>query len=774
MPPVNDLLEAFLRDVGEIHRTGQGVEETSYYPALAALLSGVGHQLKPRVRFVMNLRNLGAGMPDGGLFTAEQFRTRRGATPELTENTIPTRGAIEAKGPRVSVRQIAASEQVTRYLARYGQVLVTNLREFVLVGVDAGGQRREMESFTLAPDERAWWRLTTNPGAVAEAQGERFVDYLRRVLLQAAPLASPEDLAWFLASYARDAKARIEGEHDVDALAAVRTSLENALGLHFEGERGDHFFRSTLIQTLFYGVFSAWVLWSRRHPPADRTVRFNWHEAAWTLRVPMIRVLYDQIARPAQLGPLGLVEVLDWAAAALNRVDRAQFFARFEAEDAVQYFYEPFLEAFDPELRKELGVWYTPREVVQYMVARVDAVLREELGLADGLADENVYVLDPCCGTGAYLVEVIKRIDETLRAGGTDALHAADLKAAALKRVFGFEIMPAPFVVAHLQLGLLLQRLGAPLAGTVPDEQVREGIEERVGVYLTNALTGWEGRDDEHQRPIFPEMDAERTLADRVKREAPILVVIGNPPYNGFAGVAVDEERDLVDAYRTTREAPAPQGQGLNDLYVRFFRMAERRIVETSGKGIVCFISNYSWLDGLSFTGMRERYLEVFDRIWIDNLNGDRYRTGKLTPEGRPDPSIFSTERNREGIQVGTAISLLLRGEPHHSTQEIVYRDFGVKRNDLSSPARQITSRKRSPSRPSWLSACHSRRCVSRQSIRVGLRFPTYSQRSSRESRRAGTISSLISIATCLPRECAITLTHPSRMTSSSRQFQEF
>ena len=88
-----------------------------------------------------------------------------------------------------------------------------------------------------------------------------------------------------------------------------------------------------------------------------------------------------------------------------------------------------------------------------------------------------------------------------------------------------------------------------------------------------------------------------------------------------------------IDAYRTTRRAPAPQGQGLNDLYVRFFRMAERRIVEKTGKGIVCFISNYSWLDGLSFTGMRERYLEVFDRIWIDCLNGDKYKTGKLTPE---------------------------------------------------------------------------------------------------------------------------------------------
>ena len=100
-----------------------------------------------------------------------------------------------------------------------------------------------------------------------------------------------------------------------------------------------------------------------------------------------------------------------------------------------------------------------------------------------------------------------------------------------------------------------------------------------------------------------------------------------------------------------------PEGQGLNDLYVRFFRMAERRIVDKTGRGIVCFISNYSWLDGWSFTGMRERYLDAFDAIRIDCLNGDKYKTGKTTPDGKPDPSIFSTEHNREGIQVGTAIA---------------------------------------------------------------------------------------------------------------------
>jgi predicted helicase len=290
--------------------------------------------------------------------------------------------------------------------------------------------------------------------------------------------------------------------------------------------------------------------------------------------------VFAQLAQPSGAGRLGLSDQLDWATHLLNRVNRDRFFARFEEEHAVQYFYEPFLKEFDPELRKQLGVWYTPPEVVKYMVARVDQTLRDELSIPDGLADPSVYVLDPCCGTGAYLVEVLRRIETTLKENrGADALIGAD---AATGRIFGFEIMPAPFVVAHLQLGLHLQHIKAPLE---PDE--------RPAIYLTNALTGWEPSTSHPKSLLYPELDEERDAAEHVKRDRPILVVIGNPPYNGYAGVAVEEERDLTDAYRSTKRAPKPQGQGLNDLYVRFFRMAERRIAEQTGKGIVCFISNY-------------------------------------------------------------------------------------------------------------------------------------------------------------------------------------
>ena len=151
----------------------------------------------------------------------------------------------------------------------------------------------------------------------------------------------------------------------------------------------------------------------------------------------------------------------------------------------------------------------------------------------------------------------------------------------------------------------------------------------------------------------------------------------------------MEEERELSTAYRTTKQVRPPEGQGLNDLYVRFFRMAERRIAEKTGQGVVCFISNYSWLDGLSFTGMRERYLDAFDVIRIDCLNGDKYKTGKTTPDGATDPSIFSMPEDPVGIQVGTAIATLVRKADHAPTKAVGFRHLWgqAKREELTATA---------------------------------------------------------------------------------------
>ena len=696
-PKLTAAVESYFTALQRIRDSGGATDERSLYPPLSTLLNAVGDTLKPKVHCVSDIADQGAGHPDFGLYTAKQAQRGRRSGRQNHEDTerpvrhsrengnpsaphptpgshpshapLPERGVVEVKPPGDDAWLTAESVQVSRYWERYRLVLVTNYRDFVLLGEDAQGHPTPLETFRLADSADDFEQRLQKPRAFARAVGPGLGEYLCRALSHRAALAEPRDLAWLLASYARDGLARVEAAGDSPSLNALRTALEESLGVRFEGERGAAFFRSTLVQTLFYGVFSAWVLWSRQLPPP--VGGFNWHEAVWHLRAPVLRALFQQLSDPGRLQPLGLVEVLDWTAAALDRVDREAFFARFSEGEAVPYFYEPFLEAFDPALRKQLGVWYTPTEVVRYMVARVDKALKDDLGIEDGLAAENVYVLDPCCGTGAYLAETLRRIAENLQSRGLGALTGARVKQAATSRVFGFEIMPAPFVVAHLQVGLTMQALDAPLA---------DSGDERAGIFLTNALTGWEPKV---QKPLpFPELEQERERADRVKQDAPILVVLGNPPYNGYAGMAVDEERELSQAYRTTKRVRRPEGQGLNDLYVRFFRMAERRIAEKTGQGIVCFISNYSWLDGLSFTGMRERYLEAFDTIRIDNLHGDRI-ISEYAPDGRTSETVFSIRGKSPGIRIGTSITLLSKTSAGLTEgKHVLYQDFHQARAD--------------------------------------------------------------------------------------------
>lgn len=687
---VRDSVEVFFTEVHDIHSSGVGLPELSYYPALKTLLDEVGKGMRPKVRAVMHLSNRGAGLPDGGLFTTNHLKS--GIDQLTLDGSVPWRCALEVKRPSVDIRNWQSwpdADQLRRYVAAYGLVLATNLWDWVLYEVGPDGQPRQLEDCPLASSEAWFWKHLEQPRTYGQKVSEGLREFLWRVMLHQAPLIDPKDVAKFLASYARTARLRLESRRKLPALSQVRSQLEEALGLEFEGDKGEHFFRSTLVQTLFYGMFASWVLWTKEQSTtrAGLDGRFEWETASITLHVPMVAELFYQFSKPGTLRDLHIDEVMEWAETVLNRVDRGAFFRRFREQHAVQYFYEPFLEAFDPELRKELGVWYTPDEVVKYMVARVDRALKEDLGVADGLADPSVFVLDPCCGTGAYLVEVLRTIDQTLAAKGADALTRSEVKQAAMKRVVGFEIMPAPFVVAHLQLGILLTGLGVPL----------QGSEERAAVYLTNALTGW-GRDSEiggddriqsraaRVAQLFQEFAQERNAADHIKRGERILVVIGNPPYNSYAGTSPAEEGGLVDPYKEglVREWKIKKFN-LDELYVRFFRLAERQIAERTGKGVVCLISNFSWLADPSFVVMRKRLLSEFDHLWIDNLNGDSRETGKRTPDGLPDPSVFSTEQNREGIRVGTAVSLMVRTSPRTIPPSVKYRDFwgANKRADL-------------------------------------------------------------------------------------------
>jgi hypothetical protein len=662
-------IEPYLEKLAEIRASGHATDETSYYPAIEALLAELGKPLKPRVVPVLQLKNRGAGLPDGGLFTQDQLR--KNAKPDDFTIQPPNRGVVEVKGLGENLDDTIKSEQVAKYVRAYGQVLLTNYREFRIVIGGDNGKPRALETLTLAKSEVAFWGLAAHPRKAADAFARPLEEFLKRALMSAVPIQTPDVLASFLASYAREALAKIEPRFKLKELEDVRGALEEALGLKFDTDKGEHFFRSTLVQTLFYGLFSAWVLWYRA-PERRKGDRFDWRLAVWSLQVPMIRALYERLVIPAHVRSLGLEELLNLTGEVLNRVNGAAFFERFEESTAVQYFYEPFLEAFDPELRKQLGVWYTPREIVRYMVKRVDRVLRSELGIASGLADPNVYVLDPACGTGAYVVEVLERIHKTLvEERGEDALTPHQLKQAAKERVFGFEILPAPFVISHLQIGMFLQRAHAPL------ESEAEGQRERAGVFLTNSLTGWEPPDRQKARLPFEEFEREREEADSIKQREMILVVLGNPPYNAFAGVSPSEEDNLVKPYKEGLISEwGIKKFNLDDLYVRFFRLAERRIAEKNRfkRGVVAFISNMSWVREPSFVVLRKHLLQSFDRIWIENLHGNR-KISEYAPDGCTSETVFAVDGFSPGIQQGVATTLWVRKGGDSPTAAVLFRD---------------------------------------------------------------------------------------------------
>jgi hypothetical protein len=256
-------LAVYLNECRSRHRTGATTPETSFYGPLETLLNAVGHGLKPRVRCFMSLKNQGAGMPDGGLFTPDQM-TR--GTDEPPTGQPPNRGVIECKRPKDDVIAIADTAQVSDYWNRYNQVLVTNYREFLLLGRDDEGKPVTHEYYRLAATEKEFW--SANVAAMVTVHGDRFLDFLTRCLRRPTPLTDPKDVAWFLASYARDARGRVEHSAAHTPMATVRKALEDALGLKVTDAKGEHFFQSTLVQTLFYGVF-AWP--NLAYPPPSGT-----------------------------------------------------------------------------------------------------------------------------------------------------------------------------------------------------------------------------------------------------------------------------------------------------------------------------------------------------------------------------------------------------------------------------------------------------------------------------------------------------------------------
>jgi hypothetical protein len=296
------ILKKYLAEVARVRATGAGTGETSYYSALHGALNLAGDTLKPKVTCLSQMSGEGV-FPDFGLFTLPQLG-RGGMPTSWPSGPVPERGVVEADDVPAALSVKRESEQASGYLDAYGQVLITNFREFELLERDVTGAIQVVERFTFRKDTAgffAWAAAPRQPEDLPIAVS--FAEFLQRVLMRRAPLSDPKSVAFFLASYARDALARIESHATLPALSSLRNALGQSLGLTFEPGKGEHLFRSTLIQTLYYGLFSAWVTHARAGGGT-----FDWRSAEWSLHVPMVRALYEQVATPSRLQPLGLVE----------------------------------------------------------------------------------------------------------------------------------------------------------------------------------------------------------------------------------------------------------------------------------------------------------------------------------------------------------------------------------------------------------------------------------------------------------------------------------
>ncbi|HEU0000896.1 MAG TPA: type ISP restriction/modification enzyme [Ktedonobacteraceae bacterium] len=426
-------------------------------------------------------------------------------------------------------------------------------------------------------------------------------------------------------------------------------------------------FADMFAQTLVYGFFAARYNHTGAKP-------FNRDDVAREIppTSPFLRDFFATINTNLDEEPfIGCVEELAQALATTDMESvLADFGKRTHREDPLTHFYETFLEQYNPELRELRGVYYTPEPVVSYIVRSVDYLLRTRFDCPDGLADistvarsspdeqgnirqqhaPRVLLLDPACGTGTFLYAIVDYIREVYRREGRAGMWSGYVHTHLLPRLSGFELLMAPYAVAHLKLGMQLAALD--LAIDERSDWVYDfKTDERLGLYLTNALDQTPGR-----AKLLPDgfISDEANEATRVKQDYPVMVVLGNPPYSGHSANKGDWIGGLLETYKEGHpelKKPA-QAKWLSDDYVKFMRFAQWRIEQT-GYGILAFITNHSYLDNPTFKGMRQSLLQSFDDIYVLDLHGNSKKKER-GPEDSKDENVFD-------IQQGVAISIFVK-----------------------------------------------------------------------------------------------------------------
>ncbi len=436
-------------------------------------------------------------------------------------------------------------------------------------------------------------------------------------------------------------------------LLSFQRELLPSLKLAAESEK-DYSFADIYAQTIAYGLFTARVFSHVRDPLFDFNRRDAWQQLPETN--PFLRQLFKDVSeqKPNELGAelVGCIaEVFGILRAAKMDAILSDFREKMNREDIVIRFYEDFLAAYKPKMRERRGVYYTPEPVVSYMVRSVDILIKEKFDKPLGLADPEVMILDPACGTGTFLLWIFKLIHDRFENDGEarsqikhklgDISWSDYVRDHLLPRVFGFELLMAPYAICHLKLGLFLEESG-----------YRFDSSQRLAVYLTNTL------DDAAKKSemLFQEYIAEESNeAAEIKRDIPVMVVIGNPPYSANSANNGAWAKSLVqNSYYPKDEIKEQNPKLLLDDYVKFIRFSQWRIDKT-GTGILAFVTNHGYLDNPTFRGMRQSLAKSFNWIRILDLHGNSKKK-ETAVDGTKDENVFD-------IQQGVAVCIMIKDQ---------------------------------------------------------------------------------------------------------------
>ena len=563
---------------------------------------------------------------------------------------------IEAKDIGVSLDKTEKSEQMARYYG-YANLVLTDYVEFRFY---RNGLRYEDPIKIANYDIKG--RIITPIPENYEHAAKTLLDFAQS---HKEPIRSGKHLSKIMGGKAQRIRDNVkhfliyESEKNAEIMRVYET-IKRLLVHDLTQES----FADMYAQTLVYGLFVA-----RYHDETPES--FSRQEARDLVPAanPFLRHFFDHIVGPnfdKRLGYIVNELCLVFSHANIQELMR-QYFQNdlwgktHEGPDPVIHFYEDFLKEYDPDLRKKLGAFYTPLPVVRFIVRSVDYLLEKEFGLASGLADTSktatgihrVQILDPAVGTGTFISATIRIIYERLLKSGQKGRWPAYVHHDLLPRLHGFELMMAPYTIAHLKLSMAFKETGF------------WNFHRRLGIYLTNSLEGAITQEGLFTGFGFAESIAEESKeASIIKNETPIMVVIGNPPYSVSSSNKGKWIQNLIKDYKTgLRERNI---QPLSDDYIKFIRFAEH-FIEKNKSGIVAMITNNSFIDGIIHRQMRKHLLETFDDIYILDLHGNSKKKEKA-PDGGKDENVFD-------IQQGVAISIFVRrvgekkdlGTVHHA-----------------------------------------------------------------------------------------------------------